>query len=82
MAESEGSSTASMRIEVVPADAMPEGRLVVPVIDRAGNVVWVVREDKMPDDLRREFNTHFENITHNHLLDPQPAEKPPHGHPH
>ncbi|WP_327376246.1 hypothetical protein OG393_21205 [Streptomyces sp. NBC_01216] len=71
-----------MRIEVAPADAMPEGRLVVPVIDRAGEVVWVVREDKMPDDLRREFNAHFENITHNHLLDPLTDEKPPPGHPH
>lgn len=87
MAESEGSTdsrtvAAGMRIETAPAAAMPEGCLVVPIIDRTGKLVMVVREDKMPDDLRHEFNTHFENINHSRLLDPRIDEKPPPGHPH
>lgn len=85
--ESEGSSltsTARVRIEMAPRDAMPDGCLVVPV-EKAGKLIWVVREGEMSDALREEINVYLEHITHSGLWEQhweQSGEEPPTSHPH
>ncbi|MZE53772.1 hypothetical protein GTY86_35795 [Streptomyces sp. SID5770] len=53
--EEKGKRRPSVRIELVPEEKMPDGRLVVPV-EVDGALVWAVNERKMGEELQMQFN--------------------------
>lgn len=51
----------AVRIELVPAEKMPDGFRVAP-IETDGSLVWAVREGEMTAGLRDEFNEYLEHV--------------------
>lgn len=52
---------ASVRIEFVPKEEMPDGHIVVP-IEVPGTLVWGVLEGEMTPELREQMNRCLQHI--------------------
>lgn len=57
----EGLKVAVSRWEILPADAMPRARVLLPVEER-GSCIWLIKEGYCTRDLRDEMNAKLERI--------------------